>query len=121
PWFKNTVFVFVADHTSHGRGRTDLPPENFHIPLIIWSPAHIRPRYINSVSSQIDVGPTLLALLNFSYTSSFFGQDILAEGRYNQRAFMANYLTVGAMENDLVVELSPRRRVAVLSAINGQI
>ncbi len=120
PWFKDTVFVFVADHTSHGRGRTDLPPENFHIPLIIWSPAHIQPRRIDSVASQIDVGPTLLALLNFSYTSSFFGQDILAEGRYNQRALMANYLTVGSMAHGMVVELNPKRMATVVDAANGK-
>jgi len=119
-WFKDTIFVFVADHTSHGRGRTDLPPENFHIPLIIWSPGRIKPTRIDTVSSQIDVGPTLLSLLDFSYTSRFFGQDILTEGRHNQRALMANYQTVGMMEHNSVVELSPRRQVRVLDAVTGE-
>ncbi|WP_245152284.1 LTA synthase family protein [Allopusillimonas soli] len=119
-WFKDTIFVFVADHTSHGRGRTDLPPEAFHIPLIIWSPANIHPQRIDTLASQIDVGPTLLSLLHFSYTSQFFGQDILAQGRNNPRALMANYQTVGLLESGMVVELSPRRQVRVLDAINGK-
>lgn len=113
-WFKDTLFVFVADHTSHARGRTDLPPENYHIPFIIYAPEHLPARKIDVVASQIDVGPTLLALMNMSYTSRFFGQDILTEGQYHPRALMANYLTVGHMEDGILVELSPKRRSRIL-------
>lgn len=118
-WFDNTVFVFVADHTSHGRGRMDLPPENYHIPMIIYGPKWIKPATIDYVASQIDVGPTLLGLLNFSYRSDFFGQDILTEGRFHQRALMANYLTVGYMEHGEIVELSPKRKVRLVDAKTG--
>ena len=62
----------------------------------------------------------MLGLLGISYTSRFFGQDILTEGEHHQRAFMANYLTVGYMENGLVVELAPKRRVRVVDAQTGQ-
>lgn len=120
PWFKDTLFVFIADHTSHGRGRTDLPPENFHIPLILYAPGVLNPGTIEAVASQIDVGPTILGLLNVSYNSHFFGQDILTEGRYHQRALMANYLTVGHMEEGVVVELSPKRHARVLEASTGR-
>jgi phosphoglycerol transferase MdoB-like AlkP superfamily enzyme len=120
PWFRQTLFVFVADHTSRGRGRTDLPPENYHIPLIVYAPGVVAPGRIDWVASQIDVAPTVLALLNISYTSRFFGQDILTEGRKHQRAFMANYLTVGYMEDGMVVELSPKRRVRVVEADSGR-
>ena len=116
PWFKDTLFVFVADHTSHARGRTDLPPENYHIPLIFYAPDILTPQAIRTVASQIDVGPTILALLNVSYTSQFFGQDILTEGLHHQRALMANYLAVGHMEDGVLVELSPKRRARVLEA-----
>jgi phosphoglycerol transferase MdoB-like AlkP superfamily enzyme len=120
PWFKDTMFLFIADHTSHSRGRTDLPPENYRIPLIVYAPALLAPRTIDTVASQIDVGPTILALLNVSYTSRFFGQDILSEGQAHQRALMANYLTVGHMENGVVVELSTKRRARVLEASTGR-
>ncbi|MCC6948772.1 MAG: sulfatase-like hydrolase/transferase [Bradyrhizobiaceae bacterium] len=120
PWFKDTMFVFIADHTSHARGRTDLPPENYHIPLIIYSPSHIAPQAVDTIASQIDVGPTILALLNMSYMSKFFGQDILTEGRWHQRALMSNYLTVGHLENNVLVELAPKRRVRVSEADTGR-
>ena len=119
-WFKDTLFVFIADHTSHARGRTDLPPENYHIPLIVYAPGMLIPQTIDVVASQIDVGPTILALLNVSYTSRFFGQDILTEGQHHQRALMANYLTVGHMEEGILVELWPKRRARVLEAGSGR-
>jgi phosphoglycerol transferase MdoB-like AlkP superfamily enzyme len=119
-WFKDTLFVFIADHTSHARGRTDLPPENYHIPLIIYAPSLLSAQVIDAVASQIDVGPTILALLNISYTSHFFGQDILTEGQHHQRALMANYLTVGHMEDGILVELSPKQRARVLHSQTGQ-
>lgn len=119
-WFDDTIFIFVADHTSHGRGRMDLPPENYHIPMIIYAPKWIKPATIDYVSSQIDVGPTILSLLNFSYRSNFFGQDILSEGRFHQRALMANYLTVGYMENNEIVELGPKQKVRVVDAASGK-
>lgn len=120
PWFKDTVFVILADHTASGRGKTGLPIENFHIPLLIWSPAHVKPVRIDTLASQIDVGPTLLALLNFSYRSHFFGHDILREGPAHRRAFLANYQTVGYLEDDLLVELRPGRRWRVLDAVTGE-
>jgi phosphoglycerol transferase MdoB-like AlkP superfamily enzyme len=119
PWFANTVFVILADHTASGRGKTDLPVEQFRIPLIIYSPGNIAPQRIDTLASQIDVGPTLLALLNFSYRSHFFGHDIIAEGPQHQRAFLANYQTVGYLEDDILVELRPQRRWRLVDPVSG--
>jgi len=62
----------------------------------------------------------VLALLDFSYTSRFFGQDILTEGKTHQRAVMANYQTVGYLEGGMLVELRPQRRVRVIDAETGR-
>jgi phosphoglycerol transferase MdoB-like AlkP superfamily enzyme len=120
PWFADTVFVILADHTASGRGKTDLPIENFHIPLLIYAPQRIAPARIDTLASQIDVAPTLLALLDFNYRSSFFGHDIIADGPGHQRAFMANYQTVGYLEDDILVELRPQRRWRLVDAASGR-
>jgi phosphoglycerol transferase MdoB-like AlkP superfamily enzyme len=120
PWFDDTVFVIVADHCAAARGRTDLPLDRFHIPLIIYAPKQLVPARIETIASQIDVAPTVLALLNMNYVSRFFGQDILAEGRTHQRALMANYQTVGYYERDMLVELRPQRRVSVVDPETGR-
>lgn len=121
PWFADTVFVIVADHTASGRGKTDLPMEQFHIPLIIYAPAHVKPGRIDTLASQIDVAPTLLSLLNFSYRSRFFGHDIINEGKRHQRAFFANYQTVGYVEDNTLVELRPQQRWRLLDPISGEV
>ena len=120
PWFDDTVFVVVADHTHRGRGRTDLPIENYHIPMIVWSPRHVQPGRVDTVASQIDVAPTLLGMLGFSYRSRFFGHDILRDGAAHPRALMANYQTVGLYQDGLVVELKPNRRWRIVDAETGE-
>lgn len=120
PWFDDTVFVFVADHTSLGRGRIDLEPKNFHIPFLIYSPKHIRPRQVDVLNSQIDVAPTVLGILGLTYDSYFMGQDILTEGVKHQRAFLANYLTVGYLEEGRLVSLMPNRRRTVVDLATMQ-
>jgi phosphoglycerol transferase MdoB-like AlkP superfamily enzyme len=120
PWFADTVFVIVADHTHKGRGRQELPPENYHIPLIIFAPAHVKPGRVETLASQIDVAPTVLGLLNFSYRSKFFGHDILREGQRHPRALMANYQTVGYYEQGRIVELKPNGRTRVVDAATGR-
>ncbi|TPW18787.1 MAG: sulfatase, partial [Halothiobacillaceae bacterium] len=37
PWFNDTLFVFVADHTAGSAGKTALPLAAYHIPLLIYS------------------------------------------------------------------------------------
>jgi phosphoglycerol transferase MdoB-like AlkP superfamily enzyme len=120
PWFGQTVFVIVADHTHNARGRQELPPHAYHIPMLIYAPGLVAPGQIDSIASQIDVAPTLLALLNMSYDSRFFGQDILREGRTHQRAFLSNYQTVGYYERGRIVELRPNGRMRVVVAADGQ-
>lgn len=120
PWFDDTVFVIVADHTDRGRGRTDLPIENYHIPMIVWSPRHVQPGRVDTLASQIDVPPTILGLLGFSYRSRFFGHDILRDGAAHPRALLANYQTVGLYQDGVVVELKPNRRWRVVDAATGE-
>jgi phosphoglycerol transferase MdoB-like AlkP superfamily enzyme len=119
PWYADTVFVFVADHTHKGRGRQELAPDAFHIPMIVHAPAHFPPARVDTLASQIDVAPTVLGLLRLPYRSRFFGHDILREGRDHPRAFLAHYQTVGYLEGGRIVELRPNRRARVLEAATG--
>ena len=120
PWFDNTLFVIVADHTHKGRGRQELPLENYHIPMVIYAPKHVKPQRVDTIASQIDVPPTILGLLNVSYRSRFFGQDILLDGPTFERALMANYQTVGYYESGRIVELKPNARFRVVDADSGK-
>lgn len=120
PWFRHTLFVFVADHTSIARGRSDLPMERFHIPMVVWAPGLVAPQRVDALASQIDVAPTLLGLLNLHYLSEFFGRDVLHDTEVPPTLFMANYQTVGFVGGGEQVELRPRRATRVTPLDGGE-
>lgn len=111
-WFKNTVFVFIADHGSSSAGEKDLNPDKHRIPLIIYSPDFIKPQRVEKVISQIDTMPTLLALLNFSYESRLMGRNAL-EAPDDGRFFLSNYQCIGYAEKNKLAILKPVRDVVI--------
>jgi phosphoglycerol transferase MdoB-like AlkP superfamily enzyme len=115
PWFKDTLFVFVADHTHGASGKVELAPRKYHIPMIFYAPGFIKPKRIDTLTSQIDFAPILLGLLNFQYPSKFFGQDVLNDKTYCPRAFISTYQKVALAENDTLTILSPKNQVQQLS------
>lgn len=109
PWFDQTLFVFVADHTAGSAGKEDLPVANYHIPLFIYAPGFIAPREVSALTSQIDLAPTLLGLLNFDYTSTFFGRNVLRGDAAPGRALIGNYQHLGLFDGQNLAIVSPRR------------
>ena len=112
PWFRDSVFVIVADHCASSAGEAELQFDKYLIPFLIYSPAHIQPGTVTTLASQIDVAPTLLGLLNFSYDSKFYGRDIFHTTAEQQRAFIGNYQKLGYMRNGRLTILSPREEVS---------
>jgi phosphoglycerol transferase MdoB-like AlkP superfamily enzyme len=111
PWFDDTIFVITADHCAASAGKTSLPVDKYHIPLFIYSPKHIAPGRIDRVMSQIDIPPTVLGLLNFSYTSHFYGYDLFKLEPGRERTFMSTYQELGYMRGDRLTSLIPREPV----------
>lgn len=110
PWFDSTIFVIVADHCASSAGKTELPINKYHIPLLIYSPANIAPAKMERLMSQIDLGPTLLGLLNFSYESKFYGYDIFELEPGRERVFISTYQNLGFIRDSKMVVLSPQRK-----------
>lgn len=111
PWFNNTLFVIVADHCASSAGKTELPVNKYHIPMLIYSPSHIAPGRMERLMSQIDIGPTMLGLLNFSYTSKFYGYDMFKLEPGRERAFISTYQSLGYIKGDKLIVLSPQLKV----------
>jgi phosphoglycerol transferase MdoB-like AlkP superfamily enzyme len=114
PWFDNTVFVMVADHCAGSARKTELPVDKYHIPLFIYSPKHVPAIRNDIVSSQIDVAPTVLGLLNLSYESQFYGHDIMRMHKEEGRALISNYQRLGLFKDNKLVYLSPQQKVDVI-------
>ncbi|MDF3163816.1 LTA synthase family protein [Pseudomonas proteolytica] len=109
PWFDNTIFVFVADHTAGSAGKEDLPIANYQIPLFIYAPKLIEARESAQLASQIDIAPTLLGLLNLSYESTFFGRNLLQDNPLPPRVVVGNYQHLGLFDGTNLAILSPRQ------------
>jgi phosphoglycerol transferase MdoB-like AlkP superfamily enzyme len=119
PWYRDTVFVIVADHCASVAGKAALPVENYHIPLLIFSPGgHIAPGRVQELMSQVDYAPTLLGLLNWSYASRFFGWDVrTATG--DRRVLIGNYQKLGLHEPGMLSVLMPLKRSAEFDCAPG--
>jgi len=106
PWFDNTLFVFVADHTAGTTGRLEITPEKHHIPAIIYAPKLVKPQRIKSITSQIDLPVTVMGLLNFKFTQPFFGQDAL-KGTPQERAFLSHFQKIGYYDGENLLVMKP--------------
>lgn len=81
-WFKNTLFVFIADHGMMIDPQYDIPLNYHRSPLIIYSPSLLsESRVINGFGGQMDVFPTIMGLLNLPYINNTLGIDLLKEKR----------------------------------------
>ena len=120
-WFSDTVFVFISDHNASVGGSENIQPQDYLIPLIIYSPKYLKAEVNTIFSSQIDMAPTLLGLLNFPYQSRFFGRNLLEENsqEFVQRAFIATYQKVGYLTPDKLIILSPNQKIDFLDVASG--
>jgi phosphoglycerol transferase MdoB-like AlkP superfamily enzyme len=111
PWFKQTIFVIVADHCASSAGKVELPVDKYHIPMIIYAPGIVKPQRFDRLTAQIDIAPTILGMLNFKYRSKFFGYDIfrLEEGR--ERVFISTYQSLGFIKNKQLYILQPNKKL----------
>ena len=110
PWFKDTVFVITADHGASARGTAQIPVDKYLIPVFVYAPAHIAPRRVDRLMSQIDIPPTLLGLLDFRYYTKFLGRDVLRSAPESDRAFIGNFQTLAFMKGDRIAVLQPKRK-----------
>ncbi len=117
PWFKNTLFVIVADHSAKAAGKTDLPPSRYHIPMIWYGPGLIKPGKVNRLMSQIDVAPSLLSWLGIDYTSGLFGYDIFNLEPGRERAFISTYQKLGYLKAGRLVVLDVNRKPSVVKGL----
>jgi phosphoglycerol transferase MdoB-like AlkP superfamily enzyme len=117
-WFDNTIIVITADHCASSAGKTDIPVEKYHIPLLIYGPKIIKPAVVNKIASQIDIAPTILALLNISYKSRFFGDNILTSSK--NRAFMGTYQQLAYLEDDKLAILAPKKPASFFKITKDQ-
>lgn len=109
PWFKNTVFVVIADHCASSAGKDEIDVANYHIPAFVVGAGN--PQKIGKLCSQIDLWPTLFSLFHWRYESDFFGKDVL-DPKFEQRALLGTYRKLVLMKDNQVMILSDQKKQA---------
>jgi len=97
PYFSNTIFVFVADHTHH---RYLDYYDDRRVPFLIYAPGRVKPGLEESIASQLDVIPTILGLVGKETYFSAMGRNLLAKGR-SESAYYAYGNLFGWIQEDV--------------------
>lgn len=105
-YWKDTVFLIVADHDNRIYGDNLIPVEKFHIPGLILG-ADIEAARLSTLSSQIDLAPTLLSLIGISICHPMVGRDLTKDSSSPGRAFLQFRDYFALFEPDKLVILKP--------------
>ncbi|QOW08931.1 LTA synthase family protein [Kaistella flava (ex Peng et al. 2021)] len=82
PWFENTIFVLVADHTNQvGYPEYEKSMNRFAIPILFYS---ANPKYhlqgeITEPAQQIDIYPTLADLMGYNKKIRSWGRSLVSD------------------------------------------
>lgn len=80
-WYKNTIFVLVADHTASTNDTYyNQRSQMYRIPILFFDPSGKLPRrQDNAIFQQIDIMPTVLDLLNIETKYVAFGNSYFSK------------------------------------------
>ena len=116
PWYRNTIFVLVADHTNqntHAEYKNDLGL--YSIPIIFFTPdGTLAPALRDDlIVQQTDITPTLLHLLGYGKPYLAFGDDVLAADPAGTWAFNYNAGVYQLAKGDLLLQFDGDKTTAV--------
>lgn len=113
-YFDNTIFVLFGDHGASTIPSRHMPPSDYvlhlgsyNVPLIIYAPKILtKPKVIPTVSSLLDILPTLASLAGFEYVNKTLGRDILQESREKENyALILSSRTTGIVSANYFLQM----------------
>ena len=114
-YWDDTLFLIVADHDARVHGSDLVPIKHFRIPGLLIGKGMPSKRDAR-IFSQIDLAPTLLALLGIETEHPMIGQDITTlDANYQGRAIMQYDQNQAYMQGDQVVVMQPNKPTLQLS------
>lgn len=109
-YWKDTVFLIIADHDSRVLGADLVPINHFHIPSLIIGDG-IKPKQDYRIVSQLDMPTTLLSLIGISAKYPMIGRDLSqTPDNWQGRAFMQYDKNFAYMKGNNVVILEPEHQ-----------
>jgi len=105
-WFKNTVFLFTADHSNQSYYPYYQKTINrFANPIMIYIPNSELKGEINSLASHMDIYPTIVDLIGYKKPFRSWGKSLITQD--NLKSMVVNYLGGGSyfIMNDSLISV----------------
>lgn len=110
-YFKNTIFVVIADHNTRTYGKNLVPVNKFHIPALIIAPNVEKGITYNNLASQMDIPSTVLALSGITTKTPMPGRNLLKLPKETKgRTIMLFHETYAFRVEDDIVILNPNAK-----------
>ncbi len=92
-WFKNTIFIITADHTSGVNYNKDYKNKigRYAIPLVVFKGDGSLAGESNTIVQQIDIMPTILNEIGYSKPYLAFGKSMFSEESWAVNKLYNNY------------------------------
>jgi phosphoglycerol transferase MdoB-like AlkP superfamily enzyme len=119
PYYKDTIFVVIADHNIRVYGDDVVPVNMFHIPALILGEG-VETRVYDKLVSQPDVLATALDYLGRDFTYPILGKSIFSDVKadVNLMQFNENYaLRIG----DTVAVVRPRKKAQTFKYVKNHL
>ena len=76
-WFKNTLFIFTADHTSLSDDIAYQSREGIYaVPIVFYMPGKIDPEISSDIAQHSDILPSMLGFMDYDKPFLSFGNDL---------------------------------------------
>ncbi|REH00775.1 LTA synthase family protein [Flavobacterium aquicola] len=110
-YYKNTIFLVIADHNTRTYGKHLVPINKFHIPALIIGPNVPKDEKYKKLCSQIDIQPTLLGKIGMDIKTPMAGRNLFQlSGSIPGRAIMQfNDINAFRVENEVVI-MQPNKK-----------
>ena len=120
-YYKNTLFLIIADHGNRLHGPGLIPVRKFRIGGLLIGP-EIRAGTYEKTASQLDMIPTLLDLMGISTDHPVPGRALFSlPDTVKGRAIMQYGDTNAFMEEDRVVVLRPKLEPVQFTCVDGRL
>jgi membrane-anchored protein YejM (alkaline phosphatase superfamily) len=120
-WYDQTIFIIISTQSKPLTLKQKSVINNFKSSFYLMSPTLIQePKNIPTIASQIDIFPTLFALLNWSYTTNFYGKNIFSTNPKDGRAFLGDNLNLGYLTPKLFSIVEPKKSIRSFDPLTFQ-
>lgn len=104
-YYKNTIFIIIADHNTRTYGKHLVPIHKFHIPALIIGPGFPKGEKYTKLCSQIDIQPTFLSKIGMNLCTPMPGRNLLAlpENVKGRSIMQFNDINAFRVDNQVVI------------------